>query len=122
MDGGFFRTASANRDDLVRQKSFDDSYLPSGNSVAALNLIRLATLTGNTALEQKATEIRRALASIIQKSPSDYPLMLVAAAFSLGPSSEVVISGRPPAADTQATFRPALAPVSPHKSLLLRPP
>ena len=119
-DGGLFLTASANRDDLVRQKSFDDSDLPSGNSVAALNLIRLATLTGNTALEQKATEIRRALASIIQKSPSDYPQMLVAADFALGPSYEVVIAGRPRAADTEAMLRAVMAPFAPNKIVLLR--
>ncbi len=119
-DGGLFLTASANRDDLVRQKSFDDSDLPSGNSVAALNLIRLATLTGNTALEKKATEIRRALASIIQKSPSEYPVMLIAADFALGPSYEVVIAGRPRAADTEAMLRAVTAPFAPNKVVLLR--
>jgi uncharacterized protein YyaL (SSP411 family) len=118
--GGLFLTATANPDDLIRQKSFDDSDLPSGNAVAALNLSRLADLTGNMDLEQKATEIRRALASAVQKSPSDYPQMLIAADFALGPSYEVVIAGKPRAADTQAMLRAAMRPFAPNKVVLLR--
>jgi uncharacterized protein YyaL (SSP411 family) len=47
QDGGFFFSGSDNEELLVRQKEAYDGAIPSGNSVAAVHLIRLARLTGD---------------------------------------------------------------------------
>src|SRR6185503_12522143 len=52
--GGFYATAAGNDPRLVREKPFEDSALPSGNSVMALNLLRLAELTGKDEYRARA--------------------------------------------------------------------
>ncbi len=56
-NGGFFFTSDEAEKLIVRQKDLYDGAIPSGNSVAALNLLRLARITGNTELEIKASLI-----------------------------------------------------------------
>jgi uncharacterized protein YyaL (SSP411 family) len=52
---GFYFTGKGNEPLITRSKEVYDGALPSGNSVAALNLLRLGRLTGNTDLEKKLT-------------------------------------------------------------------
>jgi uncharacterized protein YyaL (SSP411 family) len=119
---GFFYTPNGEQGSvLAREKSFEDSDLPSGNSVAALNLLRLANMTGNPELEQKALELERVISGAVERSPADYPAMLLAADFKLGPSFEVVIAGNPQAADTQSLLRALSSTFVPNKVVLLRP-
>ena len=120
-NGGFFFTADDDASRLVRQKNMDDSDLPSGNSVAALDLLRLASMTGSAELEKKGTATVNAFAGLVRNSPADYAAGLEAVDFSLGPSYEVVIAGDSRAAATRAMLRVATAPFLPDKVVLLRP-
>jgi uncharacterized protein len=56
----------------VRQKSLHDGALPSGNAVAAMNLVRLSRISANPAFEQNANEIIGLMASGINSYPSAY--------------------------------------------------
>jgi len=55
--GGFYFTTHTAEDILVRTKEIYDGAYPSGNSVAALNLLRLSRITGNPKLEAKAAQL-----------------------------------------------------------------
>ncbi len=90
--GGFFFAADDNKDLLVRQKEIYDGAVPSGNSVALLNLLRLARITGNTNLEAKANSITEAFSQSLTTSPFAFTQALIALDFALGPSYEVVLS------------------------------
>jgi uncharacterized protein len=120
-NGGFFFTAGDDSSHLVRQKNMDDADLPSGNSVAALDLLRLASMTGSTTLGKKGTATVNAFAGLVRKSPADYAAALAALDFSLGPSYEVVIAGDSRAAATRAMLHAVSAPFLPDKVVLLRP-
>ncbi|MGH9344823.1 MAG: thioredoxin domain-containing protein, partial [Terriglobia bacterium] len=120
-NGGFFFTADDGQNHLVREKNIDDIELPSGNSVAALNMLRLAGMTGNTALDVKAEQVERAFSGAILKSPSEYPEALVVADYAIGPSYEVVIAGNSSSPDTKAMLWAATTPFLPDKVVLLRP-
>ena len=48
--GGFFTTSADHEELIARRKDIDDHPIPSGNSSAALGLLRLAALTGERAL------------------------------------------------------------------------
>ena len=120
-NGGFFFTADDDSSHLVRQKNMDDADLPSGNSVAAFDLLRLASMTGSAALENKGTATLNAFAGLIGKSPADHAAALEAVDFSLGPAYEVVIAGDSRAAATRTMLRAATAPFLPDKVVLLRP-
>ena len=93
-EGGFFFTPSDGEKLLIRQKEIYDGAVPSGNSIAILNLLRIARITGNSGYEKKALEIIRTFSGIIENSPQAFSQTLVALDFAIGPSKEIVISGQ----------------------------
>ncbi|MCK5552233.1 MAG: thioredoxin domain-containing protein, partial [Deltaproteobacteria bacterium] len=119
--GGFYFTADDAEKLLVRQKDIYDGAVPSGNSVAALNLLRLARITANTNLEEKAVKIGRAFSEAINQSPSAHTQLMLAVDFMVGPSYEVVIAGKSGAKDTKAMIGALRAHFVPNKVVLFRP-
>jgi len=91
--GGFFSTTGDAEDVLLRLKDDYDGAEPSGNSVTALALLRLARLTGVADFAQAAERTLRAFASRLLGMPAGLPQMLVALEFSLAPPMEVVLAG-----------------------------
>lgn len=119
--GGFFFTADDAEDLLMRKKEVYDGAVPSGNSVAALNLLRLGRITADSALESKADQIGRAFSGNVGQLPSAHTQLLVAIEFGLGPSYEVVVAGSPGESDTAAMLQQLRKPFVPNKVVLLRP-
>jgi uncharacterized protein YyaL (SSP411 family) len=66
---GFYFVATDHEELLARTKTMHDSVLPSGNSVAARNLIRLAALTSKPAYLKDAEQTLLACAPILKESP-----------------------------------------------------
>jgi uncharacterized protein len=93
VHGGFFDTAGRDSSILVRTKEAYDGAEPSGNAVAALNLLRLASMTGKSEWHEKAESTIAAFAPWLEKEPSILPAMVSAAEFSLRPPAQVVITG-----------------------------
>jgi uncharacterized protein YyaL (SSP411 family) len=117
----FFLTADDTEEVLLRQRQFYDGAIPSGNSITALNYLRLAGLTGNSVFEEKALGIIRACSTDLHDRPVAYTQMMAAVNFALGPTTEVVIVGQPEAADTTALLKPLRAFFDPNMVVLLRP-
>ena len=80
---------------LIRGKNSIDAALPSGNSIAMLNLARLNRLTGNLAFQEYARAIGKAFGSLAKQAPSLYTMMLTSVDFLLGDSYEIVLVGDP---------------------------
>jgi uncharacterized protein len=93
VNGGFFDTAGGNSSIFVRTKEAYDGAEPSGNAVAALNLLRLAAMTGKSDWREKAEKTIAAFEAWLEKQPSALPAMVSAAEFSLRPPAQVVITG-----------------------------
>jgi len=93
-NSAFFFIANDTEELIARQKDIYDGALPSGNSVAILNLLRLSGLTGNLYLKEKAYGIIRAFAKNINTSPSAFSHALTAIDFTVGPAYEIVITGK----------------------------
>ena len=87
--GGFYLTISA---EPVRLKESYDGPMPSGNSVAVLNLIRLSELTGNANFRDVAERTLRAFAGEIERQPSAHVVMLQGLDLILNGSKEIVVS------------------------------
>ncbi len=121
QSGGFFFTADNAEDLLVRRKELYDGAIPSGNSVAMLNLLCLARMTANTDLEQKAEMLSRAFSGNISEAPSAHTQMMVAVDFALGPSYEIVIAGNSDSPGTQEMLAAIRKRFLPNKVVLLRP-
>ena len=80
-NGGFYFTADDDEALLVRQREVSDNAIPSGNSVAMLNLLRLNRITANTDLEAKAAEISRTFAGEVKQAPSGHAELMSALDF-----------------------------------------
>lgn len=119
--GGFFLTAADAEKLIARPKELYDGALPSGNSVSALNLLRLARLTGDPALEALALRTATGFAGTARRAPMAFTQFLCAADFALGPAYEVVIAGKPDAADTRAMLGALNRGFHPNAVVLLRP-
>ncbi len=120
--GGFFFTADDGEKLLVRQKEIYDGALPSANSAAMLNLLRLARITADTGLEEKAAMLSRVFSENAKSQPSAYNQLLIAADFSIGPSREIVIAGDPDQADARKLFRALNENFIPNAVTVRRPP
>jgi uncharacterized protein len=92
-EGGFFFTSLRAEKLLVRQKEIYDGAVPSSNSMAMMNLLRLAKLTGNYKLEEKASQIADAFSALISEQPSAYTQFLQAYDFGSGSTTEIIICG-----------------------------
>ena len=119
--GGLFMTADDSEKLLIRSKDIYDGALPSGNSVATLNLLRLGHMTGRQEYLAKAEVIGRAFAGSANQYPAGHTQLMVALQYALNPNYEVVIVGRPGAEDTQAMLAALRKPFVPGKVILLRP-
>ncbi len=103
--GGYYFTPDDGEDLIVREKESYDGAIPSGNSVAMLNLIRLSRLTGNAEMEAQAMEISRALAGDVGRLPVGHTYFMMPLGFLLYPSYEIVVAGRLEADDTKRMLR-----------------
>ena len=100
--GGLFDTGADAEKVLIRGRSLQDGAIPSGTSVAALNLLRLGRLAGDPPLEARGEELLAAGLGQVSRYPSAYSQWLIALDYALGPKAGVVLAagadGRPPEA------------------------
>jgi uncharacterized protein YyaL (SSP411 family) len=120
-EGGFYFTAEDAENVLIRDKVIYDGAYPSGNSVATLNLLHLARMTGKTEYEAKAAQILQTFADEVSQAPAAYTSLLGALDFALGPAYEVVIVGKRQNQDTEALVNALKTRFIPNKVVLLRP-
>ncbi|MDD3641131.1 MAG: thioredoxin domain-containing protein [Atribacterota bacterium] len=75
-NGGFYFTSANNEQLLIRQKEVYDGAIPSGNSVAFCNLLKLADFTGNKQFKQRAYQLLKAFSPMVEQNPSAYAYFL----------------------------------------------
>jgi len=120
VNGGYYFTSNEAEELISRQKEIYDGAIPSGNSVAGLNLLKLSRITGEVEYEQKASKLGQAFSETIESGPMAYTLFMMGLDFGLGPSHEVVIVGDPESDDTKAMIDAIRKNYSPSKVVLLR--
>ncbi|MGH2844037.1 MAG: thioredoxin domain-containing protein, partial [Solirubrobacteraceae bacterium] len=91
--GGFFTTAADQPHLVARRKDLEDTPTPSGNSAAALGLLRLARLSGESEYERWAEGVLRAHVPLAARLPGAFGQLLQALDLYLAPSREVAIIG-----------------------------
>jgi uncharacterized protein len=117
--GGFFDTSGRDHTVLVRMKADYDGAEPTGNSVAAMNLLRLAWITDNLEWRQRAEGTFAAFADVLSQFPLGMPQMAVAHDFQLATPRFIVIAGLSEAEDTRRMLREVHRCFLPHRILLL---
>lgn len=118
--GGFFFKADDSEKLLIRHKESQDGAIPSGNSVAFLNLIRLSRLTGKTQYEEKAATLAKAVSYNEEGTPSHNTMFLTALDFFIGPAYEIAIVGSPNSEETKNMLHAIRKRFVPNKVMLLK--
>ncbi|HLA11684.1 MAG TPA: thioredoxin domain-containing protein [Pyrinomonadaceae bacterium] len=121
-EGGFFFTGRSHEELIVRSKDYFDNATPSGNSVAADLLQRLALLTGNDDYRRRATSVLRLVAEPARRYPSGFGRVLCALDFYLGRPKEIAIVGDSGSSDTQLLLREVWRPYLPNKVVAMAEP
>jgi len=96
--GAYYFNGSDQKDQnrlLTRTKEAYDGVIPSGNSMGALSLYRLAELTGDKVYRDRADAILKCFSADLAKSGSNFPLMLQAFIFDFDGPAEVFVVGSP---------------------------
>ena len=101
VQGGFFETSGADHSVLVRLKADYDGAEPTGNSVSALNLLRLAWITGKEEWRQRGGATIKAFGNRLNEYPPILPQMLVAHDFEGSKPRQFVVAGKLGRPDTE---------------------
>jgi hypothetical protein len=116
--GGFWQAAPGAPDLILRVKEDYDGAEPSGNSVAALALLRLAEITGREEFRELADGTLRLFAERLRRLPQAMPAMLAALDFRLADRQRAVIAGGNDAAERAALLVAAHRVFAPNKVVL----
>ncbi len=103
--GGFFLTPSDGEALVARQKDLDDNPTPSGNSMLAFVLLRLARIWGDDELERRAVGVLRLVRDVVSRAPSAFGWALCALDLYLSPPRELAIVGGPDSDVARAALR-----------------
>lgn len=120
--GGFFITADTAESMLVRQKEIYDGSIPSANAIILQNLIRLAHITANTSLEEKANELSNTFSTQINTHPTAYTHFITAVQYMSSSTQEIVIVGEPKNKDTKQILSFLQSTYIPHTCIIVKDP
>jgi uncharacterized protein len=91
--GGFYSTSDDHEELIARRKEIGDHPIPSGNSAAALGLLRLEALSGERSYGEWAEGVLRLFAKAAPRQPDAFAHLLRALDFQLAPTKEVALVG-----------------------------
>jgi uncharacterized protein len=115
--GGFYMTPADGEALVARKKDLDDNPTPSGNSMLAYVLLRLARIYGDDELERRAVSVFRLVHPLLARAPSAFGHTLCALDLHFSPHREIAIVGP---ADSPVA-RAALAPFDPNAVVAFGP-
>lgn len=104
-NGGFYSTDARDTSLVMMVKEDYDGAEPSGNSIAAMNLLRLARITGRSDFHESAARLLAAFAPRLIAAPVALPQMLAACEFYLGEPREIVVVGEKDTPGTDVLLR-----------------
>ncbi len=107
--GGFYDTSGHDKNIIIRLKELYDGAEPAGNSIAVLNLLRLAEMTGREDWREFAEKSLKQAAPVLERNPVAFPQMMVALNFISAKTQQVVIAAAPGDAEGVAKIRQVLA-------------
>ncbi|MEZ5979367.1 MAG: thioredoxin domain-containing protein [Planctomycetota bacterium] len=119
--GGFTTAPKGTKHLVFASKEVHDGALPSGNSVMADVLLRLARITGESRYEDRARDLLAALAGLVERFPAGHSRFLLATRFAAGPTFEIVVAEGTDRAAYEDALARLRAAYRPHAVLVARP-
>jgi uncharacterized protein len=118
-NGGFYDISGTDKSILIRTKEWYDGAEPTGNSIAILNLLRLAQMTANQKYHTMAEQSLAYFGQQLEQTGEAVPQLLVALDYSLSSPKEIIIAGKPDDPHTWELLQEVHARFIPNKILLL---
>jgi uncharacterized protein YyaL (SSP411 family) len=119
LGGGYFQTADDAETLIAREKPSRDGALPSGNSVEALNLLRLAEITGDSQYTDSVIPLFSAFSDLMDVQPEVVSEMLLALDFELSKRVEIVLIAPSDHKGLDAMLAPLRATFYPNRVLVV---
>ncbi len=119
-NGGYYFTPYDGEKLIVRRKEIYDGAIPSGNSMATLNLLRLGRITADTTYEERSFRLIQASYGQVTVAPTAFTGLLSGLEFGIGPSYEIIIVGENGSEDTEAMLTALRDQYVPNKVVMLR--
>ncbi len=110
LHGGFFLSAADGDARVPRTKELQDTPIPSGNSMLALVLLRLARIWGDDELERRAVSVFRLVEPALRRAPGAFAWALCGLDFWFSAPREIAVVGAvhsPVARAALASFQPS---------------
>ncbi|MBP2637510.1 MAG: Cellobiose 2-epimerase [Firmicutes bacterium] len=120
--GGFYFTGSDGEELLLRPKEIYDGAMPSGNSVAALALLKLARLTDNNEYQAMAEAMFTCFGAAVAHYPRAYTHFLLALDYYLTAPRHIVIAGAKVDAAVQSMLALATRSFMPETTVIYNDP
>jgi len=120
--GGFFFTSDDHETLIVRSKPAFDGSIPSGNSMSALNLLRVFHYTGAAAYRDRADVILRLFGDSMRSQPFGFANLLAAVDYSANGPHEITLVGVRQNPETTALLRRIRSTYVPNRTLMLLDP
>ena len=92
-NGGFFYNSKDHEELVTRPRSLYDGAIPSGTSVAVFVLLRLAKLTEDAQMQERAVQLLSMYAPLMVRVPDQFSNLLCALDFSLALAPEIILVG-----------------------------
>jgi len=118
-EAGFFFTSADHERLITRTKEYFDNATPSGNSVAALVLLKLGLLTQENEYQRCAVSILHAIHQAMARYPSAFGYMLCALDLYLSEAKEIAIVGVPGSHEVRSFIEEIFSRYLPNKVLAL---
>jgi uncharacterized protein YyaL (SSP411 family) len=99
---GYFLSAAAHDGLVVRPRELFDGATPSSNSVAAMNLRRLFSFTGEKRYRDRADALSSLFSAYLERAGTALPRFLCALDFGASDAPEIVLAGDPGRSDFEA--------------------
>lgn len=118
--GGFYLGSDQTEKLIVRAMTGYDGAIPSGNSIAAMNLLKLTRITGEIKWAEMADKIFKVFSNEINRVPSGYTSMVTAFLFEYDHPKEIVVVGSGSDPATQDALTRMKSEYIPGKILLFK--
>jgi uncharacterized protein YyaL (SSP411 family) len=120
-DGGFFDTSDDHEILIVRPRNMQDNATPSGNTMLAKQLIRLAAYTGDSRFDEAARATLSLLSEALRQYPQAFGEALNGLDMLVAGLAEIAVIGQPESQATQALLDAVHSNFRPNVILALSP-
>jgi uncharacterized protein len=121
LTGSLFTTPRDGEKPLFEHHGIQDSAIPSGNAVAAMNLLRLRDLTGRMHHGEAAERIMTAFSALVSRSPWQHTHLMMALDLALNPGVQIVVVGTSDTEETKRMLAALEKPFLPEKAVIFKP-